>query len=117
MQNILEIEGDDELYRRLARKHISPDGVPNSLAFKLRGRPDPSASVDLARLTTPTESLSRAPAQDFRLGVLVAGTVRGIQLAVRHNPNPENAAHSLIEGAHTKEHCRKLAGATRILDL
>ena len=70
----------------------------DSAAFKVRGRPDPQISVDLARLTTPQATLVRAPRPGFGLGVLVARDPRSLGLTVRHHPLPDNAAHSLIEG-------------------
>jgi hypothetical protein len=111
------IADGDELYRRLAPDHINPDGSVNSAAFKLRGKPDPGISVDLAHLTMPRESLAAANRSGFRLGSLVAALPRSIGLIVRHDPLPENRAHSLIEGENTKARCRKLAEGTTLLDL
>lgn len=50
------IEPNDVLYRRLVSFHLKPDGEITSAAFKLNGKPDPHASVDLARLTTAEDS-------------------------------------------------------------
>jgi hypothetical protein len=112
-----EIGGDDELYRRLAPGHLNPDGTVNSAAFKVRGRPDPRISVDLARLTTPEEVLARASRPGFGLGVLAARVPRSLGFTVRPDPLPDNLAHALIEGENDRAKCRLLARATRVLVL
>jgi hypothetical protein len=111
----IEIGGDDLLYRRLGPDHVNADGTVNSNAFKLHGRPDPEISVDLARLTTPEQSLSRAPNDRFRLGVMQAGAVRELKLVVRHKPIDDNESHSVIEGAKSKKECRLLAEITSLM--
>lgn len=107
-----QISPEDDLYRRLAPLHINIDGSVNSAAYKLHGKPDPSVSVDLARLTTVQESLDRAPTVGFFLGQLRAAVPMAMQLDVRHDPVPENPSHSLIEGNREKTKCRQLAAAT-----
>jgi hypothetical protein len=109
------IADDDALYRRLAPGHVDPDGSVNSAAFKLRGRPDFSISVDLAKRTTPEEALARAPRPEFGLGVLLARDARALGFSVRPNPLPDNPAHALIEGPNDRAKCRQLAGATHVL--
>ena len=117
---IVEIDDEDELYRRLASDHVT-NGEINSAAFKYQGQPRSSTpvyqsiSVDLAKLTTQEETLGRAHRPGFGLGVLVAGEPRLLGFSVRHDPEPEHEAHSLIEGANDREKCRRLAEATRIL--
>lgn len=108
------IADDDALYRRLAPGHIDPDGSVNSAAFKLRGRPDFSISVDLAKLTTPEEALARAPRPEFGLGVLLARDARALGFSVRPDPLPGNPAHALIEGPNDRAKCRRLARATHV---
>lgn len=71
-------------------------------------------SVDLARLTTPAESLARRLGPCF-LGVLRVKDVHDLGLTVRHAPTDDNAAHSIIEGVNTRELCRKLAEKTLVL--
>lgn len=117
MPNVEEIADSDELYRRLAPEHINPDGSVNSAAFKLRGRPDPQISVEVARLTTPQESLGRTVRPGFQLGILLAAIPRALNLTVRHDPLPDNDAHALIIGTNSKTICRRLAEATSVLDL
>ena len=114
---IEQIADDDLLYRRLAPLHLKPDGTVNSAAFKLRGRPDPQVSVDLARLTTLEVTLGRAPRPGFGLGTLVAGDPRSLGLGLRHDPVPSNPAHALIEGQGPNDiqTARRLAEMTRVL--
>jgi hypothetical protein len=112
---IEEIADNGQLYRRLVSFHINPDGTINSAAFKLRGKPDPSLSVDLARLSTPEETASRAGMPGFGVGVLEASGPRSIGFQVRHDPLPDNPAHSLIEGENTKQKCRRLAEFTTVI--
>lgn len=109
-----EIHDSDELYRRIAPDFVKQDGSISSAAFKLRGRPDPSLSVDLARLTTKQDSVDRAGRPNFRLGVLVAQIPRSYDLNVRHSPENGNSAHSLIEGNSSKKLCKELATRTRL---
>lgn len=109
------IDDDDELYRRLAPDFVKRDGSISSAAFKRNGVPDPELSVDLARLTTPEQSLVTRP--NFGLGGLLARVPRQIGLNVRHDPVEGNQAHSVIEGQTTREQPRLLAEQTRIIRL
>lgn len=112
----VEIDDRDEVYRRLAVSgHFYSDGSVNSNAYKLNGKPDPEISVDLARLSTPQESLSRAQQAGFRLGVLRVAELRALGLTVRHDPTPENPAHCVIEGNSSKAICRELAQKTVVV--
>jgi hypothetical protein len=112
----VRIADEDLLYRRLAPSgHLNPDGTVASNAFKLRGRPDAEPSVDLARLTTPSESRARAGRPGFQLGVLRAGDVRALGLTVTHEPTEDNPSHCLVRGNATGETCKKLAERTRVL--
>jgi hypothetical protein len=110
-----EIAERDELYRRLSKlSHIKKNGKVSSAAFKRNKKPENSISVDLARLTTPQEALARVGEErkaQFVLGVLVAGYARSIGFCVRHDPLPDNHAHSLIEGQNDGEKCSLLAEA------
>ena len=110
------IADNDLLYRRLAPSgHLNSDGTVASNAFKLHSRPDPEPSVDLARLTTASESRARAGRPGFRVGVLRAGDVRALGLTVTHEPTEDNPSHCLIRGNTTRETCKKLAEKTRML--
>ncbi len=105
----------DDLYRRLAPGHLGPDGKPTSNAYKKNGKPDPEASVDLARLTTRQESLNRATGPGFLLGSISASKPFEMGLGVEHKPLPDNYSHSQILGASTRTHCRELADATFVI--
>ena len=108
----VDVSDDDDLYGRIAPDHVNSDGTVNSAAFKRAGKPDPSISVNLARLTTPC--LTLAPRPEFGLGVLKAKSPRSEGLTVSHSPElePPNPAHCLIEGATTRRICQSLARAT-----
>lgn len=109
------ISDHDELYRRLFSGHVNPDGTVNSAAFKYGGHPNNTISVDLARLTTPEESVRRANRRGFGLGVLQATRVRQLAFDVLHDPLPDNRSHAVIAGENDRKKCRELAGATAVL--
>ncbi len=109
------ITPEDDLYRRMAPGFLKPDGTISSAAYKTNSMPDKSISVDLARLTTPAESLGRVKRPGFRLGQLSAAVPFSLQFIVRLDPIEGNYSHSLIEGENTKEKCRRLAKETVIL--
>jgi hypothetical protein len=122
--DVVEIADSDELYRRLPPEHVKPGGQVASVAFCFRGQPDPTVSVDLARLTTIEESISRKPGSG--LGMLVTSTPRALGLRVEHDPvrpddpegRPPNPSHSQILGltsADRKTHCYTLAEAMVVL--
>ena len=115
-----EIADQDKLYRRLSKvSHVKSNGKVSSAAFKRNKKPDNEISVDLAKLTTPQESLAQVGEDrkdKFILGVLVAAYPRSIGFCVRHNPLPGNYAHSLIEGQNDGEKCSLLAEATTLLN-
>jgi hypothetical protein len=106
-----DVHGSDELYRRIAPAHVNPDGRINSGAFKTR--PPEGISVNLARLTTPEETLRPRPT--FGIGNLQAAIPTGLGLTVRHAPVPDNHAHSLIEGQNTRAIRRQMAEATALI--
>jgi hypothetical protein len=109
-----QIVDDDWLYRRLAVHNIrQSDGSVHYNAFMRnsdpRGRkkePDPDVSVDLARLTTPQQSLTVAGRPDHGIGAIQAGFPRSLApglIDVLHTPvlePPErrNPAHASIRG-------------------
>lgn len=111
----MEIADEDRLYRRLAPNHLNPDGSVNSNAFKLNGKPDPQISVDIARLTSPEQSVARSRNSNCRLSMLIVGEVRSLGLGVLHRPTDENYAHGVILGNATKATCRQLAERAVVL--
>lgn len=108
------IADDEWLYRRLAVHNIrQSDGTVHYNAFMRnadpRGKkkePDPDVSVDLARLTTPEQSLTIAGRPGQGIGGIQAGFPRSLapkQINVVHTPvldPPErrNLAHASIRG-------------------
>lgn len=99
----------DSLFRRLLHFHIKKGGEVSSAAFKTKKKkPDPELSVDLARLTTADESLSRGMG-GMGLGELSAAVPLSLGLEIRHRPECNNIAHCLILGDHTMETCRQMA--------
>lgn len=104
-----DIADADELNRRIHPLHIKEGGAVSSSAYKNRkGKPDPSLSVDLARLTTVTATRDRGGSQ-FGVAQILAQVPRAEDLTVQHSPEPDNAAHTLAEGENTKAKCRILA--------
>ncbi len=116
---MIEIADEDDLFRRIVSWQMNPDGTVNSGAFKLQGKPDPSASVELAKLTTAEACLQRAGKPGLGVAALQARVPRAFGLEVRHDPypkeDPTNEAHALIIGASTKEQIRKLAQNARVV--
>ncbi len=112
---VVAISDDDELYRRLYPTYIKDDGTVSSAAYMdRRRRPDHSISVDLARLSTPEATQARG-GSGFRIGVIRCGVARDLDFSVRHAPEVDNRAHSLIEGQNTKQKCYELARATSVV--
>ncbi len=105
---------EDGLYRRLTAFAVQ-GGRVTSAAYKQRGKPDPEPSVDLARLTTPAQCLICGGRPELGIGELPARIPFALHLSVVHTPEPNNNAHCVIKGEHTKETCRRLAEATTIL--
>lgn len=110
------IEDTDWLFRRLHAACFKKNGTLTSATFKLNGFPENDIWVDLARLTTPTESVNRAGKPGFQLGTLQARGPRQLGFNVVHDPQrfpdtPErdNELHSRITGDNTGERCRELA--------
>ena len=113
--DVVPIEDDDDLYRRLFARYVKADGSVSSAAYKdRRKKPLNKISVDLARFSTPEETRARDD-RGFRVAAVRAGAVRDLEFSVRHDPMPENFAHSLIEGENTMEKCLELATATVVV--
>lgn len=109
------IADEDELYRRLAPHHIKDGGRVSLSAFKRGKAPDPEVSVNLARLTTVAEML--APRPEHGVGMLPARLPRSMGLTVRHDPAPDNDAHTVIEGQTSRQQPRELAEGTIIVQI
>lgn len=113
---VVDIEDDDLLYRRIAPEFIKPNGELASPVYMRDGRPDDAVSVDLARFTSPAESAARGPrATGYTLAAIRAGDLRGQGFTVRHDPQPDNPAHALIDGVRSKADIRRLLAITTIV--
>jgi hypothetical protein len=102
---------DDLLYRRLSPGQAD-DFVANSAAFSGNGGL-PEVSVNLARMTTPEETLKSRP--EFGLGELRYKDVIAAGFEVEWDPVEGNQAHCLIRGESTKANSRILAKITRVI--
>ena len=109
------VEEDDALFRRLHEHFVKADGTVSSAAFKTNSKPDNRISTDLAKLTTPRESVNRAGRAGFQLGELTVRGPTSLGFQVIHDPLKENRAHTLIVGVNTKILCKELAKLVRIL--
>ena len=79
-------------------------------------KPDSSLSVDLARLTTPEDTLHRVTVSGvWGVAELKAAKPRELGFSVKHNPSVGNYAHTLIEGDNNMDKCDLLAEASRIV--
>ena len=112
------IDDEDVLYRRVVPYFIVEDGKRvSSGAYKPKQEPH-RISVDLARLTTPQETLARGGQTHFGVVSIKAGVPRSVGLVVNHDPNPPqepgNYAHTLIEGENTQERRSAMAAASSI---
>jgi hypothetical protein len=112
---LVEILDEDWLYRRLHSACFRGDGTVSSAAFKTNKFPDEQASVDLAKLTTPTESVNRDGKGYRKLGQLQAGGPRALGLNVVHDPLEDNHAHSLICRVNSTVMCKKLARLVQVI--
>lgn len=114
MQQVVIIP-DDTLYRRILRYYKKDDNTISSGAYKdKRGKPDCEASVDLARLSSPEESLARALSGQFLVS-LNARVAFDAGMTPTHRPLNDNPAHSVIVGNDTKSKCEILAHGSQLL--
>jgi hypothetical protein len=110
-----QISDDDLLYRRFHPISLRRDGSITYAAY-MRPKttiPDPEISVNLARKTTPEETLAAAP-PIFGLGMLKTGDIRSLGFTVCYRPSQRNRAHCIIEGAKTEKDCHLLAEITKV---
>ena len=108
----------DSLYRRISPRHYVPgeNGMRvSSAAYKLRGSED-GFSVNLARMSTPEETLQQGGMPRMGVGELEARIPLGMGFHLKHDPKPDNQAHVLMTGDFTRKPLRAaLAEATRIV--
>jgi hypothetical protein len=112
-----EIVKDDDLYRRVVSFNVNPDNTINSSAFKLRRpkRPDPQISVDLARMISAEECRALGGIPGLGVAMIKAGIPIDLGLNVRRDPEPDDPAHCVIEGATTMTQCEILAEACTLV--
>lgn len=122
---VIPIDDDDLLYRRLFFANVYPDhhkrspGEVNSTAFTDHQEPQQSISVEIARMTTLDDCLARGR-KGQGVGALRAGDVRSLGLAIRHDrEDSQTDAHALIEPPEgdviTMHHCKQLASITDVV--
>lgn len=74
------------------------------------GQPAPEPSVDLARLTSVDDCASRRPG--CGVGDILARVPINLDFEPRHDPKPDNYAHSKLLGENTRAKCQAMADAT-----
>ncbi len=107
----------ERLYRRLTRYGVKNGKVTRG-AYYFDGEPDPTASVELASLTTADQARRRAPQPEgCGIGELLSDVPLDLGLKVKRDPDFRNGnpGHCLIVGATTKDLCQQLADETRIV--
>jgi hypothetical protein len=110
---VVSADPEDRLYRRL---HVSAvhAGRVNRLAFMTGGEYDVEISVDLVKLrASPDDCIRDKP--DFGVGVLSVADVISLGFSVRHDPQEDNFAHTLILGENNKQIASMLAMITEIV--
>lgn len=111
MNNIEIILNHDELYRRVPDFWIKENSI-SSAAFQNTSNTD-DMSVDLARLTSPIETVSEYP--DCGVASFLAGNARNLGQQVLHDPVPQNLAHSTVRGKKNSRIRKKLAECSKII--
>ena len=115
MASPVQILPGDGLYRRFLSFCLKADHTLSSAVWKTKKKPEKDASVDLGRLTTPEDSLGRAPNPGFGLCSLPAKIPLSYDRVVQHTPVEGNWAHCLILGKLTKSECRDYSDGASIL--
>lgn len=111
---VVAIGDDDVLWRRLHAKHLTLDHSTGERRITSAAFTDPQLSVDLARLVAPRDHRVTM-AHGAGVAELAAHVPRSKQLEVRHDPVPDNEAHSLVTGRKTQSIARFLARKSRLL--
>jgi hypothetical protein len=107
---LVVIDDEDELYKRVFPYHVVGDTRVSSAAFKDKRKPANKFSADCAKLTTPRDCLTGPHSlPNLRLICFVAQTPRSLDFAVWHDPELGNYAHCSIEGESTGDKCDILA--------
>lgn len=114
MPEPVEINDQDALSRRVFKWHIRKNGNLKPSAFKPPEDESNELSVDLARLTTPDETLARSGRTDMGIATILAAVPRENGLAAENRPLPGHAAHSQIEGEFTLDRMTELAAGSQL---
>ncbi len=112
----IAINDEDTLYRRIFVGYIRKDGSISPKAFQTNNVPDNAISVDLARLTTSSESSLRGRKPPYAVGCLEYRLPRSLGFLIRYRPTPneeepdaeENPAHCVLEGQNNELKCDDL---------
>lgn len=105
------IDDNDDLYRRISpAQYYEKEGRPASAAFR-----DFELSVDWSKYTTPERTLRGYPSH--HLASFKAIVPRQLNQEVKHDPVPDNYAHSLVIGKKTLSIARKLARSCKFIIL
>lgn len=111
--NAINIEDSDYLYRRIVPIH-QKNGKIRKGAFSPR-KGSNNISIDIEKLTTPEECLSRSTVDGCLIAKIRAGYVRELGLEIHHCQEQENLAHGIIEGTFTSLISKKLAGNAKYI--
>lgn len=114
---IVAIDADDELYRRLAPDTIDDEArIVRRNACYTTGRPDPEVSVHVRRLAGSIEAiLAQAGRPHFGVGLIRVSELRALGFEAEHRPLIEDSSHAVVRGLQTRAHCDQLAEITRIV--
>ena len=97
--NVELIYDHDELFRRIVNDWVKEDGSLSSAAFQNTSNTN-DMSVNLARLTTPKETISEFP--HCGVAKFLTKLARALNQQVLHDPIPKNIAHTTVKGNKTK---------------
>jgi hypothetical protein len=112
----IEFKEEDDLYKRLPPTLCDCDGNPTAGIWRLKKKPDPEPSVDLARLTTPEAVLAGARGRPgFGVGKITVKDANELGFSVRYQPELGNNAHCILVGENTIEKTRDLATRTKVV--
>jgi hypothetical protein len=113
--NEIAIGDEDELYKRLP-PNLCVDGKPTAGIWRLKGKPDPEPSVDLARLTTPETVLAGAKGRPgFGVGKITVKDAKDLGFTVVSRPELGNDAHCILVGENSIQKTRDLAERTKVV--
>jgi hypothetical protein len=110
---MVELEPEDELYRRLHFEIVNGD-VVTSGAFKTNNVYDEQISVHIAKLLDSPHDVLR-DRSSHGVGVITVADAMRLGFVVRPDPLPDDEAHALLIGENNRQKARQLAARTRVL--